>query len=275
MSQKLFSQDEKYLTKNAAEDLTSFRFVKLNSSNDANIDMADTAGEQVLGVTDNDVDYSEDPLARVVYEGITYVMAGGTVAADDYVTTDADGKAVKAGGVAAADYIAGKAMTAGDSGDLVAVHLFPAGGASIADVGAGHKLFVIPMAVVAATTVNDTGYNMPAKAVVKEAFIDVTTAPTAGTTKLVDVGFLNAGESGDEDGLLDGASIASIALVGPSLANAAVTRGALLRQDEDGSGAYVPSWDYSAGTRSITYTYSAADIAGQVANIVIDFIEVE
>ncbi len=109
MAQKLFSQDELYLSKTASEDLTAFRFVKLGTDT-AEVDMADTAGEQVLGVVNAAVDESENPIARVVYEGITYVTAGGTIAVDDYVTTDATGKAVKAGGVAAADYIAG--MTA-------------------------------------------------------------------------------------------------------------------------------------------------------------------
>ena len=274
MAQKLFAQDERYLSKNASEDLAAFYFVKLGTDA-AQVDVADTAGEQVLGISEHAVDQSVNPIARIVYEGITYVVAGGTFAADDYLTTDANGKAVKAGGVAAADYIAGKAMSAGVAGSLAAIHLFPAGGASIADVGAGRKFFVIPAAIVAATTVNDTGYNMPAKAVVLEAFLDVTTLEATGATKTVDVGFLNAGESGDEDGLLDGASVAAAGLIGPSLANGAVTRGALLREDEDGAGAYVPSRDYTAGTRSITYTLGAADFAEMVANIVIDFIEVE
>jgi hypothetical protein len=274
MAQKLFAQDESFLTKYASEALTARRFVKNNSSDSKKVDMADTAGEQVLGVVECGWAANEEAVL-VVYRGVTYVTAGGTVAVDDYVCTDANGKAIKAGGTAAADFVVGRAMSAGVSGDLISVDLMPDGGASIASVGAGLKFFVIPLAVAAATTVNDTGYNMPAKAIVQEAFLDITIAPTAGTTKLVDVGFLNAGESGDEDGLLDGASIASTGLVGPSLANAAVTRGALLRQDEDGSGAYVPSWDYTAGTRSITYTYSAADIAGQAGNIVIAFIEVE
>jgi hypothetical protein len=213
--------------------------------------------------------------ARIVWRGITYVQAGATVAVDDYVCTDSVGRAIKAGGTAAADFVAGRAMTAGVVGDLIAIELLPGGGASISSIGAGHKFFVIPMPIVAATTVNDTGYNMPAKAVVIEAFIDVETLEATAASKLLDVGFLNAGESGDENGLLAGISVAAAGLIGPSLVNAAVTRGALLVHDEDGSGALVPARDYTAGTRSITYTLVGADFAEMVANMVIEFIEVE
>ena len=106
----------------------------------------------------------------------------------------------------------------------------------------------------------------------KEVKLDKVLLCASGKT--VDVGTL-ASESGDEDGFLDGASVAAIAVVGPSLANAAVTRGALLREDEDGAGAYVPSHATGQGGKSVTYTLGAADFAELVGNIVIDFIEIE
>jgi hypothetical protein len=273
MAQKLFSQDEAYLTRQASEALTGYRFVKLNASDTAKIDMADTAGEQVLGALDASWS-SGDKAVRVVYRGITYVQAGGTVAADDYVCTDANGKAVKAGGTAAADYVAGRAMTAGVTGDLIAVDLLPGGGASIADVGAGHKFFVIPIAVVAATSENDTGYDLPAKSIVKNVWVDVTTAPTAGTTKLIDVGTDGSG-SNDPNGWLAGVSIATLGLHKGTLLSTGQTLGALLSVNEDGSGALVPEPDIASGGESITYTYSAADIAGQAGNIVVEFVEVQ
>lgn len=273
MAQKLFSQNEEYLTREAAEALTGYRFVKLNSSATQKVDMADTAGEQVLGVIDASWD-SGDAAVRICYRGITYVQAGGTVAADDYVCTDANGKAIKAGGTAAADYVAGRAMTAGVASDLIAVDLLPGGGASIADVGAGHKFFVIPISVVAATTENDTGYDLPAKSIVKNVWMDITTAPTAGTSKLIDVGTDGSG-SNDPDGFLDGVSIASTGLAKGTLLNTGQTLGVLLAVDEDGAGALVPEPDISSGGESITYSYSAADIAGQAGNIVIEFVEVQ
>ena len=272
MAQKLFSQDEIYLTKTASEDLSAYRFVKLNSSDSAKIDQADTAGEVVLGVVDADYDVSEYDLARVVYRGISYVQLGGTVAADDYVATDADGKAVKASTAAAESAIAGRAMMAGVSGDIIAVDLMPEGGARIYNAGGVNKIMVVPVTIVAAATEQDTGYDLPAKAIVREVHLDVTTAEATGATKTIDVGTDGSG-SNDPDGWLDAASVAAIAVVGPSLANGAMTRGALLREDEDGAGAYVPMSDSASGGESITYTLGSNDFAELVANIVIDYIE--
>jgi hypothetical protein len=121
MAQKLFSQDELYLTKVASEDIAAYRFVKTGTDT-AEIDICDTAGELALGVTDADVDISEDDLARVVYSGVTYVMAGATVAVDAPIQTDAAGKAITA---LTGDYVLGRALTAGDAGDLISVLLNP------------------------------------------------------------------------------------------------------------------------------------------------------
>jgi hypothetical protein len=273
MAQKLFSQNEERLSRVAAEALTAFRFVKPNSSSTEKVDMADTQGEQVLAVADGA--YSAAAVASLVFRGITYVTAGAAVAIDDYVCTDSSGRAIKAGGTAAADFVAGRAMSAASAaGDLIAVDLLPGGGASIADVGAGHKFFVIPIAVVAATTENDTGYDLPAKSIVKNVWMDITTAPTAGTTKLIDVGTDGTG-SNDPDGWLDGVSIAATGLAKGTLLNTGQTLGALLRVDEGGTGELVPESDIASGGESITYSYSAADIAGQAGNIVIEFVEVQ
>jgi hypothetical protein len=105
-------------------------------------------------------------------------------------------------------------------------------------------------------------------------WVDVTTAPTAGTTKLIDVGTDGSG-SNDPNGWLAGVSIATLGLHKGTLLSTGQTLGALLSVNEDGSGALVPEPDIASGGESITYTYSAADIAGQAGNIVVEFVEVQ
>lgn len=272
MAQKLIAQDELHLTKGAGEALTAFRFVKLNASNSSNVDLCDTAGEAVLGVVGGAYS-SGDAAVPVCYSGITYVYAGGTIAAGDYVATNAAGAAVKASGLNAPDFIAGRALNAAVSGDLVSIELLNAGG-FISAIGAGHKFLVIPVTVVAAATEQDTGYNLPAKSIVKGVYLDVQTAEATGGTKTVDVGTDGSG-SNDPDGWLDGASVAATGIVAGSLTSGAQTLGALLHEDEDGAGALVPMPDVASSGESITYTLGSNDFAELVANIVIEFVEVQ
>lgn len=272
MAQKLFAQDESYLTKTATEDIGAYRFVKLNASDASKIDIADTAGEMVLGVLDADMDYSEDPLARVVYRGITYVKAGGTVAADDYVTTDANGAAVKASTGAAVAHIAGRAMNGGVSGDLIAVDLMPELGALLDNSGGLNKILVIPVTRVALATEQDTGIDLPAKAIVRGVYLDVITKEDTGGTKTIDIGTDGTG-SNDPDGFIAAASVAAAGIVTGIFTAAGQTVGALLSEDEGGTGELVPVPDCSSGGESITYTLGSNDFAELVANIVIDYIE--
>jgi hypothetical protein len=121
MAQKLFSQDEKYLTKGANEALTAYRFVK-HATDTADVDMCDTAGELAIGVTDAAWS-SGDEACRIVFEGVTYVQAGAAVAVDAPVQTDANGKGITA---LSADYVLGRALSAAAAdGDLIAILLNP------------------------------------------------------------------------------------------------------------------------------------------------------
>jgi len=117
----------------------------------------------------------------------------------------------------------------------------------------------------AAATETASGITLPTKCVVKDVWIDVITID-AGET--VDVG--TDGTSNDPDGYLDGAALGVAGIIKGSLANGAVTKGALLRENEDGAGAWVPSIDATAGGDNVTYTASAA---GAAFDIYVEYVE--
>ena len=285
MAQKLFAMDRVSFTRKAAEALTAYRFVKPNASDSANVDMADTQGEQVLGVVDSAWALGDEAV-QVYYGGIVYVQAGGAVAVGDFVTNDTSGRAIKAGGVAAADFIHGVAETAASTAnDLISVRLMelPSGGA-ISDIGAGHKLLVIPIASGAgdeSAKEQDTGYDLPAKAIVFNVWLNVTDAEAGAT---IDVGTATA-DSGDPDGWLDAASIASTGLVkgAPTLHSTtgvvdgvqgdllwSITAGT--NADDRGMAIYSP--DIASGGKSIVWTASA-NLSSFAASILIDYLEVK
>jgi hypothetical protein len=272
MAQKLFAADELTLTRYAAEALTAYRFVKYNSSNTERVDMADTQGEQVLGVTKTAWD-SGDEACQIIYAGIPYLEAGGAIAIGDYITNDTSGRAVKASGVVAADFIHGQAESAASAaGDLLAVRLNIGGGASISSIGAGRKLLVIPITHVAgdeSSVEQDTGYDLPTKAIVKNVYVDVSDAEAS----TIDVGTDGTG-SNDPNGWLAAASISATGLVKGTLASGGQTLGALLCVDESGAGVLVPEDDIASGGESITWG-AGADLTSFAANIIIDYIEVK
>ena len=84
-----------------------------------------TANAVVVGVSMNAVEVTSGLTAEQqvleVADGILMVDAGGTVAEGDLVASDANGKAVK---VTTETNIAGKAITAGTAGSLIAVKVY-------------------------------------------------------------------------------------------------------------------------------------------------------
>lgn len=145
--------------------------------------------------------------------------------------------------------------------------------------GAVVKTKVLPITLVASTSEQDTGWDLPTKAVVLNAFVDVTTLEATGTTKTVDVGLLSSETNGDADGFLDGVSVAAAGVKQGSLVAGSVTRGLLLRETVTGSGSATHSspntYSVSAGVaRSVSYTLGSNDFAELVANIIIHYIEV-
>ena len=119
----------------------------------------------------------------------------------------------------------------------------------------------------AQTSETTTGFTFPAKAIVHDVFLNVI---TTDATETVDVG--TAGTSNDPDGFLDGASLATEGIVVGSLADGAVTRGALLNEVTEATtaAARVP---YAIGADPVTYTCSAGSDTA-VFDIIIDYTEV-
>ena len=122
----------------------------------------------------------------------------------------------------------------------------------------------------AQTTETQTGFTLPANAIVKDIFLNVI---TVDATETVDVG--TQGTSNDPDGYLDAASLATAGLVKGILADGAITLGVLLFE-ETGTGADVANArtvDITAGGDPISYTCSAGSDTA-VFDIIIEYAEV-
>ena len=154
-------------------------------------------------------------------------------------------------------------------GDL----LFPwANGQVVPGVALGGRYALkVPFTNTSGTTQVDTGVDFPAGMRITDAMLNVTTAANGAT---LDVGFINAGESGDEDGLIDGESCAATGLVNHNLVDATagnITQGALLAEveikDATATPVYysVPTGYVTNGTiKSLVYTPSNHAIAGDI-----------
>lgn len=114
-------------------------------------------------------------------------------------------------------------------------------------------------------TEQDTGWDLPAAAVVLDAFVQVTTADTGQT---LDVGTDGSG-SNDPDGWLDGISVNATGIIRgvPTITTgsnevyfASTTRGVLLASLTAGTdaagdvGTYYEKYDVTSGGESVTYT---------------------
>lgn len=100
-----------------------FKFVTLES--DGQVDLADSAGENCVGVCINDPASGE--AATVVMSGKVMVTAGGTIAAGAAVATDASGDAVTA---STGNIVMGYATEAGVDGQVIAIELIQGGNAA-------------------------------------------------------------------------------------------------------------------------------------------------
>lgn len=168
--------------------------------------------------------------------------------------------------------LAGTAITA-TSAELNSV--------DISAVGALVKVKKIAVAAGDWSSETDSGWDLPAKSMVLDVFLDVTT----GQAKTVDVGLLSSEAGGDADGFLDAADLTNTGLVrcgavldGGSAYFASTLRGALLRQfvaganaDDRGLYAEKPHLSTSVTARSVSYTTNTAVTA--VFNIYIVYVE--
>jgi|SRR5210317_2018485 hypothetical protein len=109
----------------AGESLTAaqFKFVTLES--DGQVDLADSAGENCIGVLLNNP--AAGAAATVAVSGKVMVTSGGTIAAGAAVATDASGDAVTA---ASTNIIMGYALEAAVDGQVMAIELIQGGNAA-------------------------------------------------------------------------------------------------------------------------------------------------
>jgi hypothetical protein len=125
-------------------------------------------------------------------------------------------------------------------------------------------------------TVYDTGIDFPAGVIIKDVLVKVTTEVAASS---IDVGFLAAGESGDEDGLLDGESCVTAGFVPHELVvltENLITLGAYLREStmKDSRITYFampkfPGYNTDGTIKSLVYTTSAHAVIGSFYVLVI------
>ena len=120
----------------------------------------------------------------------------------------------------------------------------------------------------AQTSETQTEFTLPASAIVKDVFLNVI---TVDATETVDVG--TQGTSNDPNGYLAAASLATAGLVFGSLADGAVTRGALLFEITEATTAAARKPDITAGGDPISYTCSAGSDTA-VFDIIIEYVEV-
>lgn len=137
----------------------------------------------------------------------------------------------------------------------------------------GNGVEILKVPFVKKTSEFDSGYDLPANALVLDAFIYVTDA-ASGT---IDVGLLSSESGGDADGFLDGIDTTTGGLVYPTIQNTTAatsnTVGAFLAahrgiKSADTSAVYAsvkkPFLTSSVTAKSISYTTADAAISGDI-----------
>lgn len=110
----------------AGEDLSAAQFHFVTLESDGQVDLADAAGENCIGVLLN-APAAAGRAATVAISGKVMVEAGATVAAGAALQTNAAGEAITA---ATGDYIMGYALEAGVDGQVIAMELIQGGNIS-------------------------------------------------------------------------------------------------------------------------------------------------
>jgi hypothetical protein len=147
-----------------------------------------------------------------------------------------------------------------------------------ADQSANGALLKCKQVAISATPTGaeqDTTFNLPAKCIVYDVFINVTTAETTAASKLMDVGLLAGESGGDTNGFLAGIScastgikrgVATVTAGGTETYFASTTRGVLLATIEAGAnvagdvGTYYEFPHIGNGTAvSVVYDADGAD----------------
>jgi hypothetical protein len=107
-----------------AEGAIGDHLIVIPGAADGGVAQATAVTEALLGVTDAPKGVADTERVTVVHDGIADVVYGGTVAAGDFLTTDASGRAIaSAPGAGTNHNVIGRAVVAGVVGDLGKVHL--------------------------------------------------------------------------------------------------------------------------------------------------------
>lgn len=103
---------------------TQFLIAKFGADDDT-LSQATASTEDLVGVFQHTTTAAGQEV-RVMLNGISRVVLGGTVARGALLTSDASGKAVAIGAVAGTNYaVIGRAMASGVSGDIIPVLIAP------------------------------------------------------------------------------------------------------------------------------------------------------
>lgn len=151
--------------------------------------------------------------------------------------------------------------------------------------GAALKVKKIPVTTLTSAE-KDTGWDLPAKALVVDVFVNVTTLEATATTKTIDVGLLSSESGGDADGFLNDVSTATPAAIKRGAVTvtsgvwASMTFGVLLADftagtNADDRGLYNRKWYASDAVtaKSVSYTLGSTHTE-LVADIYVIYIEV-
>ena len=170
----------------ANEALTGMRFVK-STTTSKKVDMADTAGERVIGVVDSD--FAIGAHVSVCAVGEVEVTSSEAIAANALVSCSANGRARTA---VAGDFIAGVALTSCAGADaVVRVFLIPATSTSSTALAAAFADGLTGLRVAQATYdfaveggaigAIGLGVTLPDDAIIWDGFYDVKTTCTSAT----------------------------------------------------------------------------------------------
>lgn len=159
-------------------------------------------------------------------------------------------------------------------------------------VGALVKVKKLAISATPTGAEQDTAWDLPAKSIVLDVLLDVTTAEATGGTKTMDIGLKASEGGGDADGFAIALSCASLGLVRPGVVQIAggnetyvsdFSRGAFLRNGTPLAGSNVagdegvyyekPHLSTAVTAKSVTYTAKSNDWAEFRGAIYVLYIE--
>lgn len=103
------------ITRKAGADLTSKEHFAVKFDANGDVILAAAATDKILGVLTREVGASAEPVGIAV-EGLLKGVAGGTIAAGDFLTSDANGKLVAT--TTAGDIVIGQATESAVANDV-------------------------------------------------------------------------------------------------------------------------------------------------------------